>query len=106
MGGGAPQGAEPVPLLVGVGSGWYVDIDVFGFGAGVLSCWGITIVGEGTCCCAIFKLSPVSGCAGTPLLLRPDAHAVSNVTRQRHSSSQNFLFTRNETSLQILSFRV
>ena len=40
MGGGAPQGAEPVTLvgmLVDVGPAWEVDVDVFGFAAGVLS---------------------------------------------------------------------
>src|ERR1700730_8151918 len=89
-------------MLVGVGPTVVVDVDVFGFAAGVLNCRGITIVGEGGCCCAILKLSLVSGCAGTPLPLCPAAHEVSNVTRQRHRSSQSFLFTRNETSLSAL----
>src|ERR1700674_726509 len=91
-----------VGMLVGVGPAWEVDVDVFGFAAGVLSCRGITIVGEGIGCCAILKLSLVSGCAGTPLLLCPAAHAVSTVIRQRHSSDKSFLFTRNETSLSAL----
>lgn len=99
--GGAPQGAEPVPL-VSVGPEWVVDVDVFGFAAGVLSCRGITIAGEGVGCCAILKLSLVSGCAGTPCLLCPAAHAVSSGTKQRHRSSQNFPFRRNETSLSAL----